>query len=561
MYDAGRPDPSDAADTRTVSWDTLSWEALTPAGTTVSFQVATSADAEPSSWDFVGPDGTSGTVFTSSPASLPPVLDGSGRNRHVRYRALLGGNGQATPTVTGVWLSYSGTTSSRRLLYGYDGSGNMVSRSVETSSGTDREVRDDASWPSADRINALNQVMRNDVTPAGGSTTTWRYAYDLGGNLVSRTDGTRTWSYSWDEDDRLVQVTLPGGVTVAYAYDMAGRMLRRTHSVAGTTTFAWDGWDCVREVSPDQVVTRWGTPQGELLWFERGGSRYEVHSDTLGSVRLVTGSDGAALARFDHDAWGNELPSTFDHVPGGMPYRFVGALGVRWDADTGMHYMRHRWYDPGLGRFISRDPLGASGGYSLYEYVNNAPTQNIDPLGLYAILVITRPDGTRCLPRSEVKNPRQAAGFGLPESTSVPIRVPAEVNPQAMVDLWRQKRRHAETISHPPGSPYSLPGPTLRLFTDFKDYWGDKNHDWKNYDQKFVLNNASVYDAFGNFMYGATGTAGGLAGLRTVANYLHDWQNHPVNRADIESGISAISTGCTLSKVESSCASKIPWCN
>ena len=224
----------------------------------VSFQVATSGDAEPSSWDFVGPDGTSGRVFTSSPASLPPVLDGScGRNRHVRFRAPLGGNGQATPTVTGVCLSYSGTTSSRRLLYSYDGSGHMGSRSVETSSGTDREVRDDASWPSADRINALNHVMRNDVTLAGGSTTTWRYAYDLGGNLVSRTDGTRTWSYSWDEDDRLVQVTLPGGVTVAYAYDMAGRMLRRTHSVAGTTTFEWDGWHCVREVSPDQVLQRY----------------------------------------------------------------------------------------------------------------------------------------------------------------------------------------------------------------------------------------------------------------------------------------------------------------
>ena len=75
----------------------------------------------------------------------------------------------------------------------------------------------------------------------------------------------------------------------------------------------------MREISPDQVDTRWGTPQGELLWFERGGARYEVHSDTPGSVRMVTGTDGAALARFDHDAWGTPLPSTFDNVLGGMP--------------------------------------------------------------------------------------------------------------------------------------------------------------------------------------------------------------------------------------------------
>ena len=258
--------------------------------------------------------------------------------------------------------------------------GNMVSRSVGTSSGTDREVRDDASWPSADRINALNQVMRDGVTPAGGPSTTWRYAYDLDGNLVSRTDGTRTWSHSWDEDDHLVQVTLPGGVTVAYAYDMAGRMLRRTHSVAGTTTFKWDGWDCVREVSPDQVVTRWGTPQGWLLWFERGGARYEVHSDTLGSVRMGTGCDGAALARFDDDARGTPLPSAFDHVPGGMPYRFVGALGVRWDEGIGLHYMRQRWYDPGLGRFISRDPLLETGS-QVYQDSQNNPIVLVDAFG------------------------------------------------------------------------------------------------------------------------------------------------------------------------------------
>jgi RHS repeat-associated protein len=79
------------------------------------------------------------------------------------------------------------------------------------------------------------------------------------------------------------------------------------------------------------------------------------------------------------DPWGNLLPSSYDSVPGGMPYRFVGGLGVRWDAGTGLHYMRQRWYDPGLGRFVSRDPIPQT---NPYTYVTNLPNTLTDSYGL-----------------------------------------------------------------------------------------------------------------------------------------------------------------------------------
>ena len=60
-------------------------------------------------------------------------------------------------------------------------------------------------------------------------------------------------------------------------------------------------------------------------------------------------------------------------------YGFVGALGVRWDAGTGLHYMRQRWYDPGLGRFVSRDPVP---NMNMYAYSDNNPVRFVDPLGL-----------------------------------------------------------------------------------------------------------------------------------------------------------------------------------
>jgi RHS repeat-associated protein len=182
---------------------------------------------------------------------------------------------------------------------------------------------------------------------------------------------------------------------VSYTYDSLGRMLSRTHSVDGITKFKWDGWDLVRETAPDDTVTRYFLPGagGELLSFERGGVVYQVHADALGSVRKVTDDEGDVVFSASYSPWGQTLSVT-DNVPGGWPYRFVGALGVRWDEATGLHYMRQRWYDAGLRRFVSRDPLGLSSGANLYTYTNNAPSSLIDPAGLDVAVIYSGPVST-----------------------------------------------------------------------------------------------------------------------------------------------------------------------
>ncbi|HDR9185778.1 TPA: sugar-binding protein, partial [Burkholderia vietnamiensis] len=58
--------------------------------------------------------------------------------------------------------------------------------------------------------------------------------------------------------------------------------------------------------------------------------------------------------------------------------RFQGQWG---DDETGLHYNRYRYYDPASGRFVSKDPIGLSGGVNVYQYADN-PTGWIDPLGL-----------------------------------------------------------------------------------------------------------------------------------------------------------------------------------
>jgi RHS repeat-associated protein len=61
-----------------------------------------------------------------------------------------------------------------------------------------------------------------------------------------------------------------------------------------------------------------------------------------------------------------------------QPFRFQGQ---QFDEETGLHYNRHRYYDPGVGRFVSQDPIGLLGGSNLFAYAPN-PLGWVDPFGL-----------------------------------------------------------------------------------------------------------------------------------------------------------------------------------
>lgn len=171
----------------------------------------------------------------------------------------------------------------------------------------------------------------------------------------------------------------PSGLDVAYTYDSAGRMMTRT-SGGVTTRFTWDAWDCVRETTgTDDTV--YHIPNGVLQSFSLNGTVYQVHMDALSSVRMITDPSGNVVARMEYGAYGEEIFVSAIPALANFPYRFVGALGVRTDTVTGLYYMRNRWYDASLQRFISRDPIGLKGGVNLYNYAYSSPTNFIDPWG------------------------------------------------------------------------------------------------------------------------------------------------------------------------------------
>ncbi len=150
-----------------------------------------------------------------------------------------------------------------------------------------------------------------------------------------------------------------------------------------------------------------------------------------------------------------------------------------------------------------------------WTLVQGGPLNFIDPWGLYPDVVITLPNGSQYTPMTSVKNPAQSNAFGLPIGTPIAIAVPPNVNPQQLVNNW-----HC--------TPFKGPIP-------FGWFWRPNGPN----DYKKI---SPMYDAFGNFEYGATGSAAGYSShdLQGAGNMLHNGNNNPVNKNDIQSGSDAL---------------------
>ncbi|MFT4173775.1 MAG: RHS repeat-associated core domain-containing protein [Rhodocyclaceae bacterium] len=117
------------------------------------------------------------------------------------------------------------------------------------------------------------------------------------------------------------------------------------------------------------------TPFEALGWYQ---------CDHLGTPQELTDEHGQIAWSAHYKAWGQARQVISEAARrAGLrnPLRFQGQYE---DHETGLHYNRHRYYDPGSGRFVSRDPIGLAGGINAYGYAPN-PLKWVDPLGLEKI--------------------------------------------------------------------------------------------------------------------------------------------------------------------------------
>ena len=151
-------------------------------------------------------------------------------------------------------------------------------------------------------------------------------------------------------------------------YDGSTPVIEETYSGGATTI---------------QEASGWGADGLRARYLPSGGFAYDFSYDPQGSVverqtrgSFVTGSwaydtavyEAYGAKRSDYGAFsgsgGSHAPAHTD------PLGFGGQFGYYTDTETGLLCLTHRYYDPGTGKFINRDPIGYGGGANLYGFTD-----------------------------------------------------------------------------------------------------------------------------------------------------------------------------------------------
>ena len=243
----------------------------------------------------------------------------------------------------------------RQYIYGYDFAANRTSERV------------------GNQITTSTPNNVNEITSQSGATNR-TLGYDPNGSLTN--DGlTRT--FEWDGANRLVAVNYIGTTQRSeFSYDGLNRCVKiveKTGSTVNSTrTFVWCGNEKCEFRNASNVIQLQLYAQGQY----QSNAPYFYMRDHLGSIREMVDASGTAVARYDYDPWGRSTTVIGTNKP---DFNFTGLYN---HAKSGLDLAVYRAYDPDLGRWLNRDPIGEPGGVNLYRYVANDSPNQTDHLGL-----------------------------------------------------------------------------------------------------------------------------------------------------------------------------------
>jgi RHS repeat-associated protein len=307
---------------------------------------------------------------------------------------------------------------SRQTTFTYDLASRMTS--VTRPNGTVRQINYDAAgettnivekltngapiaffrlnWDNAARVQwefAAPLPQTNTAPP----TRTMTYNAD---NQITTLNNTNTLAYN--SDGNMTTGPLTNSSLVSYGYDARNRLtnaaaLTYGYDPAGNRTSITNGTNVVRfVVNPNaalpQMLIR-TQPDGSQTFYVYGvGLLYEVnfdhngaelntrthHYDYRGSTVAITDASGNVTDRVQYSAYGM---ITLRGGTNDTPFLYNGRYGVMTDPN-GLLYMRARYYNPYLCRFINPDPVGFGAGLNWYCYADGNPISNLDPFGLWS---------------------------------------------------------------------------------------------------------------------------------------------------------------------------------
>jgi RHS repeat-associated protein len=178
--------------------------------------------------------------------------------------------------------------------------------------------------------------VRNELTSAGGVT----YSYDGAGNRISLTNGAGVATFIINPQDSQTLIRMKAATTNYYVYGKG--LLYEVDETATTTNTIFYHFDC------------------------------------RGSTGALTDASGNLTDLVEYSPYGTTAyrAGTTD-----TPFLFNGQFGVQTDPN-GLLYMRVRYFNPNISRFLNPDPSGFNGGLNLYAFCNDNPISLIDPFGL-----------------------------------------------------------------------------------------------------------------------------------------------------------------------------------
>ena len=305
--------------------------------------------------------------------------------------------------------------------YGYDDNGNIASATLN------------GKWTgyTYDALGQLVQVNDHSDTRSGASGTTWKYTYDLGGNILKKerfayadttnpletvtytygdanwrdkltavngstirydaignplNDG--TWTYTW-QNGRQLQKMQKAGVTAEFVYNADGLRVQKT--VNGVATkYTLHGKNVVHMTSGTDELHFFYDTQNKPAVVIFNGIAYAYLYDLQGDVIGLVDNNGTQMVSYTYDAWGKmlsktgTLASTLGTI---QPFRY---RGYALDEETELYYNQSRFYNPSIARFITADTTGVLTASlksltekNLFAYCDNNPVMRKDIDGAF----------------------------------------------------------------------------------------------------------------------------------------------------------------------------------
>ena len=259
-------------------------------------------------------------------------------------------------------------------VYAYDQGGNILSKkkyALGVSSGTAAESK---------TFTYGNANWRDQLTAVNGVGIT----YDAIGNPLN--DG--TWTYTW-QNGRQLKKMQKSGETVEFIYNENGLRVQKTATSTGVTKYTLHGKNIVHMTQGSNELHFFYVAQNKPAVVVYNGTPYSYVKNLQGDIVAILDSNKNVVVSYVYDAWGRPIScsGTMASTLGKInPFRYRGYV---YDEETGMYYLVSRYYKPEWIRFISSDVIFDTGANLLklntYLYVANNPISSSDINGNWII--------------------------------------------------------------------------------------------------------------------------------------------------------------------------------